>query len=278
VTRDEVYSTAGITSAEVGTDAVDLFIKSAEKHLDRYTLTTYWAISDDEEDAQTGTASDGDTSTLTDSSQSWSVNAYNKYYVWIHAGTGAGQVRKISSNTATELTVSSSWSTTPDSTSQYRIFYSASTPTVDDEIDGTGSSTFYTMQYPVQELESLSINDTTVTTSYVYKYKSEGKLKLGDSAEVSYFLNTKPQQVDITYHFGVYPIPEDAKRYCLITAALSTLASQMGGTYATPSTYSLPEGSLTIGQAYVNIRGTFDVLLKEAQILKQNLPRYMVWI
>jgi len=48
----------------------------------------------------------------------------------------------------------------------------------------------------------------------------------------------------------------------------------MGGTHNIPSSYQLPEGSVMIGQAYVNIRGAFDVLSKERDRLEQSIVRY----
>lgn len=81
-----------------------------------------------------GTSSGSNTSTtLNDTAKSWSVNGYANKGIVITGGTGAGQVRKISSNTATEITVDAAWDTTPDATSTYivadhiwRYFYFAS--------------------------------------------------------------------------------------------------------------------------------------------------------
>ncbi len=42
-------------------------------------------------------------------------------YVEIIAGTGAGQVRRIVSNTSTKLRLDRAWDVTPDTTSQYQI-------------------------------------------------------------------------------------------------------------------------------------------------------------
>lgn len=68
-----------------------------------------------------GTATSGAASTLTDSTKSWATNRWANYAVRILAGTGAGQVRPIVSNTATALTVVRPWATNPDSTSVYAI-------------------------------------------------------------------------------------------------------------------------------------------------------------
>ena len=68
-----------------------------------------------------GTATSGGASTLTDSTKSWGVNRWANYAVRILAGSGAGQVLPIASNTATALTVVGAWATNPDNTSVYAI-------------------------------------------------------------------------------------------------------------------------------------------------------------
>lgn len=68
-----------------------------------------------------GTATSGAATTLTDSTKSWATNRWANYAVRILAGTGAGQIRPIASNTATALTVTGAWATNPDSTSVYAI-------------------------------------------------------------------------------------------------------------------------------------------------------------
>lgn len=70
---------------------------------------------------KSGTATAGGATTLTDSTQSWTVNEFAGLIVTITSGTGAGQERTISSNTATALTVSTAWTTNPDNTSVYSI-------------------------------------------------------------------------------------------------------------------------------------------------------------
>jgi hypothetical protein len=68
----------------------------------------------------TRSATAGSTTTLTDSTQSWTTNAYVNKVVTIVAGTGAGQSAIITSNTGTALTFSA-LGTAPDATSTYRI-------------------------------------------------------------------------------------------------------------------------------------------------------------
>lgn len=81
-----------------------------------------------------GTSSGSNTSTtLNDTTKSWATNEWENKCLAIIDGTGSGQIRKISSNTATALTVDVAWTVTPDATSDYiicshgwRIFYFSS--------------------------------------------------------------------------------------------------------------------------------------------------------
>lgn len=69
----------------------------------------------------TGTATSGGASTLTDTTKAWTANQHAGRALKIVSGTGAGQVRRIASNTATVLTVDAAWTTNPDATSVYQI-------------------------------------------------------------------------------------------------------------------------------------------------------------
>ncbi len=87
-----------------------------------YFLTDYWPSP-----TVTSTATSAGTKTLTDTAQSWKSNAYaastsNGWMVLTTAGTGADQLRMIIGNTANTLTVTPSWTTIPDATTQYAIY------------------------------------------------------------------------------------------------------------------------------------------------------------
>jgi len=60
--------------------------------------------------------------TLNDTKQAFTPNQFqNSYQVEITGGVGAGQTATIIANSATQLTVSPSWTTIPDNTSKYQI-------------------------------------------------------------------------------------------------------------------------------------------------------------
>lgn len=67
-----------------------------------------------------GTATSATTTTLTQTGKTWTASQWINAQVRITAGTGAGQIRTITANTADTLTVAT-WTTTPDVTSQYAI-------------------------------------------------------------------------------------------------------------------------------------------------------------
>ncbi|MBX7100524.1 MAG: OmpA family protein [Myxococcaceae bacterium] len=67
------------------------------------------------------TATGGGNSTLTLSTATWVSNQWLGWNVMILSGTGAGQVRTITQNTATQLTVDNNWGTNPNNTSVFAI-------------------------------------------------------------------------------------------------------------------------------------------------------------
>ncbi len=68
-----------------------------------------------------GTATEATTSTLTSSGFFTTGSALKNKFITITGGTGAGQIRRITSNTATIISVSPNWTTIPDSTSTFKI-------------------------------------------------------------------------------------------------------------------------------------------------------------
>lgn len=75
-------------------------------------------------------ATGGSLGTLSDSGQSWRTNQWRQLGLVINAGTAAGNVRTILSNTATVLTVDYNFGVAPDATSAYTIWQTAGGYTV----------------------------------------------------------------------------------------------------------------------------------------------------
>lgn len=73
------------------------------------------------QDSGTSTGSNTPT-TLNDTGKTWTINAWATKVIIITNGTGAGQIRKIASNTATEITLVLAWTTTPDVSSTYSVY------------------------------------------------------------------------------------------------------------------------------------------------------------
>jgi hypothetical protein len=250
-----------VTQAMILSSIID-----ASNEVDLITHTTYHSIED------SGTATSGAATTLTDSGQAWTVDEYINYVVWIHAGTGNGQYREITSNTATALTVAT-WGTNPDATSEYRIIPDC---ILDLAVDGDGSQTLSLEYFPITNLQSLDIDSVSVTPSKVYKYADEGILELNGKLgpEVNYFSDTHPQSIEISWVYGVYPIPRDVIRLTASLAAIECLVTQIGGTYNDVTSYTIPHLTVSKGEPYMNIRSTLDYLRKEADKLIQRIVKY----
>jgi len=278
----EVRAVIGVTDTSVISDAtITQAIQFAEDEIDRLTFTTYYPVE------ISGTATAGAATTITDSSKTWTTNAYAGYAVYIYSGTGKGQIREIVSNTATALTVAT-WATNPDATSKYIITYlNKQTLT----IDGTGSYAILLQDYPIVQVDSLEIEGTAIDSDDYVVYSETGKIVLKNTASQTYFTqpiaNLYPQEIEITYHWGVLPelkrgsisLNRVIKRATCLIAGLQCFTYQMGGTYDDLSTFSLPEFSGSIGQAYVNIKGVIDSLQKELEEFKKlYLGKYVYMV
>lgn len=72
-------------------------------------------------DDETGTATGADDNSLEDTAQAWTENQWAGHFLLLKTGTGAGQIKKIVSNTATVLRVDDEWDINPDGTTTYAI-------------------------------------------------------------------------------------------------------------------------------------------------------------
>lgn len=270
-TKEDVYRTAGITEEEVSSENCEAFILDAESDVDRYVNSTFWKV------ITSGTATSGGASTLTISSATYSPDILKDEYLWITGGTGADQLRQISSNTGTVITVDENWTTNPDNTSTFRVIHCGHDPRVTEVRDGDSTNSIFTRRLPVKQLISVTINGTSVTTSNIYQNLEVGELTLKTTAEKTRWSNTVPQDNTIVYWYGVYGVPQEIKHLTAIKAGIKLLNAQMGSTHNIPSTYSLPEGNASIGQAYVNIAGTLEKLYKMHDMVISRIQRYFTF-
>lgn len=269
ITASEIYAATKLTTDVVPEASVQSFILAAEKYIDRYTLTTYWSTQFDAQQVASSTSE-----IITIGSATYTNDELIGMYVWIYSGDGSDQIVKIIDNTTTTITLESELSTVPVNGDKFRIIYTASTPFISEAEDGNDERFYFLPEYPIRKIESLSIDNTSISLSSLFRYDKIGKIQLSDSSEVFKFTEWKPQTISYSYWYGVYPMPQEVKRAVIVLASMYTLAAQTGGTFDVPSTYSLPEGSVTIGQAYVNIRETYNMLAKEWQALERILIKY----
>jgi len=71
--------------------------------------------------SSSGTATAGAATTITDTSKAFTTNQWAGGTITLTGGTGAGQTRTISSNTATAITVSPAWTTNPAAGTTYTV-------------------------------------------------------------------------------------------------------------------------------------------------------------
>lgn len=69
-----------------------------------------------------GVATGAGAASLTDTRQGWQTDEWAGAWLWLHAGKGKGQRRRIAANDATGLTLEENWAVAPDTTSQYLIY------------------------------------------------------------------------------------------------------------------------------------------------------------
>jgi len=274
LSTSDVYRTAGITGSEISVGDVSEHILEAEEFVCRITHALYWKYN-----LQNQVATSATDDTVVKTGAGWGVDAYMNQYVKIVSGTGAGQIRKILSNTSDTLTVDRDWVVNPAAASVFAVFYVPFdlNPFKQEVLDGNGMSYYYLPYYPVQVLESVSIAGVSCTASSFYLYKDTGRIEASPSSEALRFSSRPRQAVSVSYWHGVEGLPRETKRLMAVRAAINTLVGQMGGTFDDASMITLPEASISIGQAYINIEGTVRRLQEEYNELLRRVKVYAVF-
>jgi YD repeat-containing protein len=128
----------------------------------------------------------------------WSVNAWAGRVVRITGGTGAGQVRRIASNIATELTIDTPWTTIPDATSNYQVLFIVGRVSTRPEYDRNSRLTF-------------SVEDDTDTARTFYDGANRVVLSVdpeGNTVETAYDDNSnviETRETDLSQVPGIAP-------------------------------------------------------------------------
>jgi len=137
-----------------------------------------------------GTATSGGNTTLTQSTATFNTTGDGLKGCWIKilSGTGVGQERMITSNTGTAITVSSAWTTNPDSTSVYAIGYIDSfwVSKVFD-FDDLGDKT-------LERIKAVFSKTTAATNVVVKHYTNYSATQLGDTHYIDLTQDTSYHQ------------------------------------------------------------------------------------
>lgn len=116
---------------------------------------------------ETGTATSATSTTIVDSTKTWTANAYKGKIVHITAGTGIGQSRMITSNDGTTLTITFAWTVNPVATDTFEIldYENATFGGSYTSNDGT-SQTNYGIQKEIIDSENVWFKDSSSAQSY----------------------------------------------------------------------------------------------------------------
>lgn len=123
-TANDSYATVlGNSLGSVATVAAD-YVQSGAAGAARVTTIaakTIASLTASSTQHDNGTATSGAATSLTDTGKAFTVNAHAGRALVLLTGTGAGQSRRILSNTATALTVEFAWGTNPAAGTTYAI-------------------------------------------------------------------------------------------------------------------------------------------------------------
>lgn len=119
------YYSAPIFCADVNASAPGAYLGMLYENflsfLGSATALDCFIANSDESISLVGTATGGDSLYLDDSTKSWADDSQIGRLIVVVSGAGAGQVRAITDNTSTRLTIGYGWATNVDSTSEYKV-------------------------------------------------------------------------------------------------------------------------------------------------------------
>lgn len=144
-----------------------------------------------------GKATSATSTSLTHTGKTWATNQWQYARVKIVRGTGAGQTRLITSNTATALTVAT-WTTTPDSTSEYIIY---STPWFT-EITGTLLGRVVSQPVVVNQIVYFPQGENDAVRNMIWNATTVAHVFGDDGTNVASFMVSTSDQNNIYIYRG----------------------------------------------------------------------------
>lgn len=206
------------------------------------------------------TASTGSSSTITaPGSPGWSTNQWKNYLVEIVQGTGAGQIKTVSSNTASQLTISGTFSPAPDSTSVFQLAWvtgltpTTATGTAPDAPAGTRSRYVAVPIYSANNSLQVRAKDTQGVYSPVMVFSVDSDT----TPELATVLPSQDNLQDTVFVVGT--VDDDARslKWWLDSEATTTIPS-LDITKSFTFSFSLTDGRRRVLNItpYPNIDGT----------------------
>jgi hypothetical protein len=148
-----------------------------------------------------------------------------------------------------------------------------STEVENEKYDGNDQSWLLLKNFPIISVQELTVGSTSVTTTKIYVYETEGRINLASDAEATKFTNTAPQCIDISYTYGYNPIPAKVKTIVRNIAAVDVIASVIGATYADITSWQVGEVSSSFGQPYMNLKAAADQLQQSTMKMLNNIKK-----
>jgi len=140
--------------------------------------------------------------------------------------------------------------------------------------------------YYFVRIKNLNTYSTVPKTSMIYPGQDFiigtelelSQITFTDWGEVNFFQNTLingKQKVRVDFNHGYDTVPALVEELAGIYASIRSLVRISGGSYSTPSTYTLGRFSVSIGQLYVNISESIKQLKAREQEILDDIGRKM---
>jgi len=187
--------------------------------------------------------------TLIDSSKNWTTNRWTNNAIRILYGKGAGQIRRIASNTATTITVARAWNITPDNTSVYSlqgdsdamyISWGGLAPifqySINSQTTHTGRMVDYgtaciaaalrsDANHNIQDMNPIAITSLSGTTTITALTTQPHCLKVGDWVSIRGVTSAAADQYNVTGNVQVTSVPSTTQfTYTPFVAGTGTYA------------------------------------------------------